>query len=69
MRRKKKIRRLTLDEIYPDGLPKKRKIKQWDFPIMDFGDIDYEDSIPQSQDVQRRGISQEACGKASKGDA
>jgi hypothetical protein len=36
---------------------------------MDFGDDEYEDSIQKSQDVQGSGISQEACGKASKGDA
>jgi len=64
-----KRRKLTLVDIYPDGFPKKRVIKQWDFPIMDFGDDEYEDSIQKSQDVQGSGISQEACGKASKGDA
>ena len=63
------MRRLTLEQIYPDGIPKKRVIKRWDFPIMDFGDDEYEDSIQESQDVQGSGISQEACGKASKGDA
>jgi len=36
---------------------------------MDFGDDEYEDSIQKSQDVQGSGISPEACGKASKGDA
>ncbi|MHA2047165.1 MAG: hypothetical protein ACW99G_20425 [Candidatus Thorarchaeota archaeon] len=49
-------------------MPKKRKIKRWNFPIMDFGD-DNEDSIPKSQDVQGSSIRPEACGKASKGDA
>ena len=63
------MRRLTLEQIYPDGIPKKRVIKRWDFPIMDFGDDEYEDSIQKSQDVQGSGSSQEACGKASKGDA
>jgi hypothetical protein len=63
------MRRLTLEQIYPDGIPKKRVIKRWDFPIMDFGDDEYEDSIQKSQDVQGSGISPEACGKASKGDA
>jgi hypothetical protein len=63
------MRRLTLEQIYPDGIPKKRVIKRWDFPIMDFGDDEYEDSIQESQDVQGSGSSQEACGKASKGDA
>jgi hypothetical protein len=63
------MRRLTLEQIYPDGIPKKRVIKRWDFPIMDFGDDEYEDSIQESQDVQGSGSSQKACGKASKGDA
>jgi len=63
------MRRLTLEQIYPDGIPKKRIIKRWDFPIMDFGDDEYEDSIQKSQDVQGSGSSKEACGKASKGDA
>ena len=69
MRKRKKIRRLTLNDVFPDGLPKKRKIKQWNFPIMDFGDNEDEDSIPKSQDVQGPSIRPEACGKASKGDA
>jgi hypothetical protein len=50
-------------------LPKKRKIPRWDFPIMDFGDINDENEIHKSQDVQGSGSSQEACGKASKGNA
>jgi len=68
MGRKKRNKNISLQDYYGIELPKKRKIKRWNFPIMDFGD-DNEDSIPKSQDVQGSGISPEACGKASKGDA
>lgn len=63
------MKRLNLDQIYPDGIPKKRIIKRWDFPIMELGDDEHEDSIQKSQDFQGSGTSPEACGKASKGDA
>ena len=65
---RKKINKISLQDYYGIELPKKRKIKRWNFPIMDFGD-DNEDSIPKSQDVQGSSIRPEACGKASKGDA
>jgi len=65
----KKAKHLKLEQIYPDGFPKKRDIKTRNFPIMDFGDDDNEDTIQKSQDVQGSGSSKEARGKASKGDA
>jgi hypothetical protein len=68
MTRKKRNKNISLQDYYGIELPKKRKIKRWNFPIMDFGD-DNEDSIPKSQDVQGSSIRPEACGKASKGDA
>jgi hypothetical protein len=69
MRRKKRNKNISLQDYYGIELPKKRKIKRWNFPIMDFPEDQNEDTIPKSQDVQGSGIGQEACGKASKGDA
>tara|TARA_B100001939_G_scaffold136911_1_gene118876 strand:+ start:800 stop:1021 length:222 start_codon:yes stop_codon:yes gene_type:complete len=64
-----KKRRLSLEDKYGIELPKKRNVPRWNFPIMDFGDDEDEDSIQESQDFQGSGICPEACGKASRRDA